>query len=49
MNDDQTPERERCPFCGLRVETPCDAPPPVLCQTAHDFLLAEQAAKDAAK
>ena len=36
-------ELEMCPFCGFAVESPCDAPPPVICQTAHEVLLAQSA------
>lgn len=32
-------EVSRCPFCGLRVESPCDEPPPTLCPTASEHLL----------
>ena len=39
---------ERCPFCGLEVEIPCDSPPPVICQTAHEKLLAERPITSAA-
>lgn len=31
---EETPELERCPFCGARVETPCDEPPPDICEKA---------------
>lgn len=38
---------EKCPYCGFRVETPCSEPPPILCATAHEILLAQQAEMDA--
>lgn len=28
--------RERCPFCGAYVESPCDAPAPDVCERAID-------------
>jgi hypothetical protein len=34
MSDDL----EKCGFCGLEVKAPCDEPPPVICQQAHDVL-----------
>jgi hypothetical protein len=37
---------ERCPFCGLNVEVPCDAPPPIICQTAHAHLLIQQGERE---
>jgi hypothetical protein len=42
-----TEDLERCAFCGLNVETPCDAPPPVICSQAHEILLSQQAEMDA--
>jgi hypothetical protein len=30
MNEDL----EKCPFCGLLVDTPCDEPPPDICEKA---------------
>ena len=44
MNETQL---EKCPFCGFAVESPCDAPPPVICGTAHEVLLAQSAEMDA--
>lgn len=38
MNDDL----EKCPFCGLLTETPCDSPPPTMCDTLNDALLRER-------
>lgn len=38
---------ERCTFCGLNVESPCDAPPPMICSQAHEILLSQQAEMDA--
>lgn len=26
-------EEGRCPFCGVRTASPCDAPPPAPCDT----------------
>lgn len=33
-------DAEKCPFCGLRVESPCEQPPPTLCSAANSALLA---------
>lgn len=35
MTDD---DLETCPFCGFKVETPCDEPPAVYCETALDLM-----------
>ena len=32
--DDETPEPERCPYCGGMFETPCDEPPVDTCEQA---------------
>ena len=37
MNDD----REKCPFCGLLTEMPCDSPPPMMCDKLNEALLRE--------
>lgn len=42
-----TDHLERCAFCGLNVEVPCDSPPPVICSQAHEILLSQQAEMDA--
>lgn len=31
-------DNELCPFCGLRVETPCDEPPVDTCELALNTL-----------
>ena len=43
MSDDL----EKCPYCGFSVETPCDSPPPIICSTVNEILLAQQAEMDA--
>jgi hypothetical protein len=32
--NDEAPEKERCPYCGALVDTPCDEPPPDTCEQA---------------
>jgi hypothetical protein len=39
MPDEQDHITERCPFCGHRVDAPCDSPPAGLCQKASEILL----------
>ena len=41
----EPPELEKCPFCGIRTERPCDAPPPAMCDTLNEHLLAEPEVK----
>jgi hypothetical protein len=36
-------DKEKCPFCGLLTETPCDSPPPTICDTLNEAMLREQA------
>lgn len=31
---EESDEFERCPFCGALVESPCDEPPPDVCEKA---------------
>jgi len=39
MSARQDPDLEECRFCGLHVESPCDSPPPSLCQHVFDVLM----------
>ena len=32
---------DKCPYCGYRMEEPCDEPPPDMCSKALDKILCE--------
>lgn len=33
---------EKCPYCGLRTENPCDEPPPCYCERALEAMYERQ-------
>jgi hypothetical protein len=32
--EEETPEHEKCPYCGITCESPCESPPPGPCEQA---------------
>lgn len=30
----EMPDLEQCPFCGIMTDNPCDTPPPDICEQA---------------
>lgn len=44
MTEDITPyeDLEKCPYCGFRMEDPCDSPPPDTCGKALDKMYYER-------
>lgn len=32
--EDEQPEIEKCPYCGILSENPCESPPPDYCEQA---------------